>query len=696
MKRSRKFLIVLILLLFANLLNGPTGSTLTTSLHWEFAGWYGGGCYPNVEFDPNIKDRVYLTSDVAGIWRSDDLGEHWVFINEGLGNLDVACIAVAPKDSHILYAGTRAGLFRSKNSGQNWALCNTANEQIKFKRPESYRSVAVSRTDPAQVAVGTSTGGLFYSKDYGDHWDALSSLKNPFNDNKPITALQWTPDGSMLYVAAEKGVIVYSFLQNRWNVLAGSPQKVTDLIFSEEARYCLLAAGQKALFISEDAGQTWRSSSWIFGGQAYRIAEVKQPQTFRLIIAWINGWKGGILKTDNLGRRWDPLEKKMNPDRASDPTRAWTSLNGRINALKVSPHDPQVMFRTDFWGVWRSDDGGMTWNEKIIGAPNTVGSDIAVTEDGVIYVATMDNGLLKSEDGGNHYEPLFPTQGYKNEINGHVWRILALGPKKIIATSSPWGENINQVIISDDGGKSFDLVRSGLPAKRPKINTMWWEGFPRALAVDPQNSNTIYLGIDGDDGGGFFISQDAGRHWHYPKRQPDSKRINNALAVDPTDTNRIFWGGWGKKGGIYLSEDKGASWKLVFNEMSEIFDIAIGNKGAIYAGGGKNGACLYSSQDHGKTWQFLRKFSDGGCVGALFVNPKNEKKITLSSLQWSDGEQSGGRIYLSNDGGSTWADITGDLPNGPGAAKMAFNPMDSSLYITRPAGSVYKMKSADG
>jgi hypothetical protein len=37
--------------------------------HWEFAGWYGGGCFPNIEFDPNVKNRVYLTSDVAGLWR---------------------------------------------------------------------------------------------------------------------------------------------------------------------------------------------------------------------------------------------------------------------------------------------------------------------------------------------------------------------------------------------------------------------------------------------------------------------------------------------------------------------------------------------------------------------------------------------------------------------------------------------------
>ena len=94
-------------------------------IHWEFAGWYGGGCYPNVEFDPNVKGRVYLVSDVSGIWKSTDSGENWSFMTQGLKNLNVSFVSVAPSNSKIIYAGTAKGLFVWRESINTWEPCDS-------------------------------------------------------------------------------------------------------------------------------------------------------------------------------------------------------------------------------------------------------------------------------------------------------------------------------------------------------------------------------------------------------------------------------------------------------------------------------------------------------------------------------------------------------------------------------------------
>jgi hypothetical protein len=82
----------------------------------------------------------------------------------------------------------------------------------------------------------------------------------------------------------------------------------------------------------------------------------------------------------------------------------------------------------------------------------------------------MDNGLTVSSDGGKSYRPLFPAQGYRPDVNGHVWRVLTFGEKDetIIATSSPWGQDINQIILSADGGRNFELIRNACPLRGPK------------------------------------------------------------------------------------------------------------------------------------------------------------------------------------------------------------------------------------
>jgi photosystem II stability/assembly factor-like uncharacterized protein len=311
--------------------------------------------------------------------------------------------------------------------------------------------------------------------------------------------------------------------------------------------------------------------------------------------------------------------------------------------------------------------------------------------DGQLYVATMDNGLLASQDAGRSYRPAFPDRGYNARVNGHVWRVIPVGDA-VIATSSPWGEPVNQVIISRDRGKTFNIIRQGLPPKRPTVNTMWGQGYPRALAADPRNVSRIYLGIDGDDGGGLFFSHDGGETWQRSPGQPGSLRIYNGLAVDPTDSKRIAWGACGKEGGVYLSRDAGLTWDHVLRELSWVFDLAIARDGALYAAGDQGGPVLYVSRDHGTHWKLLKRFQGQGACEAITLDPDHPERMAVSAVQWSS--QAGGKIYLTDDSGMTWADISGDVPDGTGAAAMLFSP-DGVLYMSRYAGSVYKTRVGD-
>ncbi len=658
--------------------------------HWEFAGWYGGSCYPNVEFDPNVRNRVYLVSESAGIWRSDDLGENWYFINEGLGNFHVAWLAVAPSDSNILYAGARRGLYRSKDGGGHWEACDLANGKIVFDRPQNYRSIAISKKDPASLVIGTLDGSVFYSGDYGSSWGILGLQEKPLGAKKPITAMQFNKDEASLYIASEDGLALYSYQNQSWKLFSGGPKGITDFFVSGQFPKKIFVGGQNALYISNNGGETWQSSNPISKGKIYRLAIDESNGHFKIFVVGNKDWYGAVYFSEDEGNSWKSVEKKVIADVKSNPTRAWAKNRGKSASLKINPFDSSVLFRTDWWGVFRSDDGGVTWREKIKGAPTTVGSDIQISDRGIIYVATMDDGLLKSSDFGKTYKALIPKETYELGIAGHIWRILLLGKDRLLATSSPWQLDFNQVFVCDEVTENCAPAREGLPLKRPVINTIWKTGLPRAVAVDPNNSGIIYLGIDGDDGGGLFISRDSGLHWERSEGQPGSVRIYNGLAVDPTNPARIIWGAVGDEGGVYLSEDGGKSWNYVFKSMRAVFDLAVTKRGTIYAAGQGKGPSLYVSDDHGKSWKLLKQFSDKGTCEAIAIHPENDKIMALSTVFWD--ESSGERIYLTKDGGQSWNDITGDLPNGHGAAAMVFSKKDSSLYLNRYSGSVYKLK----
>jgi photosystem II stability/assembly factor-like uncharacterized protein len=551
----------------------------------------------------------------------------------------------------------------------------------------------VADGDPNAVCVGTRDGGVYYSEDAGKSWKTLGKKKNPWGSESPIKAIAYRAENKSIYVASKPGIARYSLVEDKWRFLDDSPQDVNDLIGSKLRRRALYAAAGDSIMVSEDLGQTWKKLQSFPDREVVSIDLNETVGKVTIAACVQKEWQGGVVLSRDGGKTWIEVNEKMKPDQLNSPTREWAGTNSRQMSVRIHPTDPKIIFRTDFWGVWRSDDGGKSWNEKVAGAANIVGTDICVDGNGDIYVATMDCGLLKSSDKGKTYRLLFPNGPHRKDSQGHVWRVAVLDPngRRIIGTSWPWGDSVSQVILSEDGGKNFQIIRDGLPQHATHANTVWDVGYGRALAVDPRDPKTIYVGIDGDDGGGLFISKDGGRHWAAAPSQPGSRRIYNALAVDPTDSNRIFWGATGSNGGgVWLSPDRGATWQRVFSENQWVFDLAVSPTGVIYAGADANGPTLYASSDHGQSWRLIKKFAGNGTVDAITVDPDHPRRVLVSAANW--GSATTARIWLSEDEGRTWIDITGDLPTGLGAAAMAIDGREGWLYINRYAGMVYRTK----
>jgi photosystem II stability/assembly factor-like uncharacterized protein len=128
------------------------------------------------------------------------------------------------------------------------------------------------------------------------------------------------------------------------------------------------------------------------------------------------------------------------------------------------------------------------------------------------------------------------------------------------------------------------------------------------------------------------------------------------LAVDPTDSKRVYWGACDRGGGLYRSEDGGESWQLVFDQEKWVFNVLVADDGAVYCPGQE----LWRSTDHGGTWKKLTDRRDGGQIVGLEGDPRDPKTLWFSSVKWKD--TAWGYVMKTADGGSTWRDITGDLP----------------------------------
>jgi photosystem II stability/assembly factor-like uncharacterized protein len=302
----------------------------------------------------------------------------------------------------------------------------------------------------------------------------------------------------------------------------------------------------------------------------------------------------------------------------------------------------------------------------------------------------MDEGTLMSETNGKSWKQLWPL-AHTPGLSGHNWRVAVNevnGVERVISTVSPWYNGNQSIVRSEDGGKSFKVVKTGVPDYVLNKNTMWEKGNPRALAVDPNDPNTIYMGIDGEPsegnaGGGIFKSTDGGVSWNQLPNQPGSRRMFYGLAVDPTDSKRIFWGSCGTGGGVWRSEDQGNTWKNVFAGENFVWNVHIDKSGTIYA----SGAQLHCSTDHGATWKQLTHITPALSILGIETDPRDPKTIWVSQLNW--GNTALGGVYKSTDSGATWNNITGNIPFVKPFI-LRFNPATNELWA---AGvGLYKIK----
>ncbi len=237
-----------------------------------------------------------------------------------------------------------------------------------------------------------------------------------------------------------------------------------------------------------------------------------------------------------------------------------------------------------------------------------------------------------------------------------------------------------------------------------------------SFAVDPRNENTFYVGTAS---GGLWKTSNAGTTFT-PIFDNEAVASIGALAVDPVRPD-IVWAGTGEGNprnsvtggyGIYKSIDGGLSWKCMGLELTRyihriiidpvdpdiIYAGAIGNPWAPHTERG-----LYRSTDGGISWQQILFTNETSGVADMVMDPSNPGKIFVAMWdhqRWpwffrSSSEGSG--LWLTRDGGDTFTEVTGGLPEEKGRIGLAIaasNPSYVYAYVESKPSAIYR--STDG
>ncbi len=394
------------------------------------------------------------------------------------------------------------------------------------------------------------------------------------------------------------------------------------------------------------AGMEWRSIGPFRGGRAAAVAGVPgDPNLF-----YFGASGGGVWKTEDAGQTWKSISDGY--------------FGGSIGAIAVSEYDPNVIYVgggektvrgnvSAGHGMWKSVDGGKTWEQIGLEKSRQIGRiRIHPRNPDLVYAAVMgdlfketdERGVYRSEDGGETWEKIL-TSG--DQLAGAFDLSMDANNPRVLYASTWHIQRTPYSLIS--GGEGSALWKS-TDGGDNWTNISGNKGMPEGtlgiigVSVSPANSELVYAIIEAEEGG-VFKSTDAGktwnrvnddrslrqRAWYYsniiadPQREDvvyvmnvsygkstdggksfELKRAphgdHHALWIDPTEPDRMIIG---DDGGAQVSKDGGDNWTTYHNQPTAQFYRVITDNSFPYR--------IYGAQQDNSTVRIAHR-TDGNAI----------------------------------------------------------------------------------
>ncbi len=326
-------------------------------------------------------------------------------------------------------------------------------------------------------------------------------------------------------------------------------------------------------------------------------------------IIYVGAASGGIWKSENAGTTFEPVfDDHIQSIGAiavdqKHPDTVWAGTGEPWTRNSVSVGD----------GIYKTTDGGENWKNMGLEETERIGR-IAINPENpdIVYVAAIghlwgpneERGVFRTTDGGKTWEKVL----YINENTG--CSDIALDPEDPdIIYAGMWnfrrkphffrsGGEGSGLYVSRDGGESWDRV--DIDIATGMLGRV-------AVAVSPADPDIVWALIESEQTG-LYRSADKGKTWELMNNEPvvgERPFYFAYLVADPADTNRIYKPGFT----LNVSDDHGKTFTTPFinggNIHVDLHAMYISNSNNNFIYLGTDGG-LYISHDRGNTWKFCR------------------------------------------------------------------------------------------
>jgi photosystem II stability/assembly factor-like uncharacterized protein len=323
----------------------------------------------------------------------------------------------------------------------------------------------------------------------------------------------------------------------------------------------------------------------------------------------------GVYKSIDAGKTWKNVGLK---DTQS------------IGKVIINPRNPDIAFvaalghpfgPNEERGVFRTTDGGKTWQKVLYKDENTGAIDIAFdpNNSNILFAALWQarrqpwnltsggpgSGFYRSDDGGTTWKEV-TGEGLPSKPYGRIGLAVAANSERVYALIEAAEGGLYR---SDDGGSKWQLVNPD-----PRLRQRAW--YYMHITADPKDPNKVYvMNVD------FHRSTDGGRTFN---KVGVPHGDNHGLWIDPMDTTRMIAV---NDGGATITTDDGKSWTREDNQpTAQFYHVITDNRFPYYVYGSQQDnttVAIASMSDDGSIGREDWYPVAGGEAGYIAVDPRN-------------------------------------------------------------------------
>jgi photosystem II stability/assembly factor-like uncharacterized protein len=310
----------------------------------------------------------------------------------------------------------------------------------------------------ARLYIATNGLGVWYSDDLGDNLIRMNSRAGMYSGSH-IWALSVDPsDNNALYAGTNGGLFRLDRGEEQWSHMP-SPMderhKITAIAFSPHNPDVVLAGTQfAAMYRSEDHGRTWR----LLDLEIPEICSNKNQSRFTQIVfdpldsrlAWAGVELDYVWRSNDGGKTWQKITNGIETE----------DIHGL--GISTSGGRRRLLAATDR-GIYVSNDDGESWNKGSVASPSNYMRAVVPRADqrGTVFLTNGDGPpgswglLMRSRDNGDHWDKV-PLPG---PVDSTMWSLAThpADPNLLFASSC-----LGQIYRSVDGGESWTSIKRRL------------------------------------------------------------------------------------------------------------------------------------------------------------------------------------------------------------------------------------------